>query len=67
VVNEKSKGVLSSSGSAALVVLDRKMRFKLYLRHARKGIWAIYRGVRGWEMLYLRLEFALKVVPGEIC
>jgi hypothetical protein len=51
VVNEKSKGVLSSSGSAALVVLDQKMRFGLYLRHARREVWAIYGGVRGWEML----------------
>jgi hypothetical protein len=47
----KARGALSSSGSAALVVLDRKIRFGLYLRHARREVWAIYGGVRGWEML----------------
>jgi hypothetical protein len=47
----KARGVLSSSGSAALVLLDRKMRFRLYLRHARREVWAIYGGVKGWEML----------------
>jgi hypothetical protein len=47
----KARGVLSSSGSAALVVLDRKMRFGLYLRHAQRDVCAIYGGVRGWEML----------------